>query len=462
MLSCTFLQEFLFFISAALGDRITKDCLLPERFAGFLVTMLDPSSEDQSFRGDMARFFVSAYILSQRATLIGGLLALSSCVPVGESTGNRACIPASDSTAMVQREVFRPGALTVAAVGDVLMHIFLQEEAAAQPEGFADLLRPVAPYLGIADLTVANLEGPAARNVLPGGGERVLPDHVLTDGVVYSGYPTFNFHPSLVTDLRDSGVDVIQTANNHAMDRGPLGVDRTLEALDAAGLPHTGTLSRAAPDAPWHTVVSSGGARIAFLACSYSTNGRADPHHQVLLCYRDEAEVLATIRTLHAETAIDAVIFLPHWGNEYVQTPDANQRRLARAAMEAGAAAVIGTHPHVLQPIEAITTSDGRQGFVAYSLGNFISSQWALPQRSSAMLDFDLLPGPNGLEAQMPAYLPTRVTRYVSGTYVQPAEQAVDGQQSITHVAQVLGRDGVLSLSDIARLQGRQICATGG
>jgi len=156
------------------------------------------------------------------------------------------------------------------------------------------------------------------------------------------------------------------------------------------------------------------------------------------------------------------VIFLPHWGAEYTQTPDSNQRRLARAALNAGAAAVIGTHPHVLQPIEAVTTSDGRQGFVAYSLGNFISSQWALPQRSSAILYFDLLPGPNGLEAQMPAYLPTRVTRYVSGVVVQPAEQAVDGQQSITHVAQVLGREGVLSLADIARLQGRAICTRGG
>jgi poly-gamma-glutamate synthesis protein (capsule biosynthesis protein) len=54
------------------------------------------------------------------------------------------------------------------------------------------------------------------------------------------------------------------------------------------------------------------------------------------------------------------------------------------------------------------------------------------------------------------------VTRYVSGTYVQPAEQAVDGQQSLAHVAQVLGREGVLSLADIARLQRRPICATGG
>lgn len=409
----------------------------------------------------MASFSVSAYIMSHRSPLFAGLLVLSACVPGGESPNDAACI-STNSTPIVQRDVFQPGAITVAAVGDVLMHVLLQEDAASQPDGYGTLLRHAAPYLRLADITVANLEGPAARDLLVSGAERTIPDGVIHDGQVYSGYPTFNYHPSLVPALRDAGIDVLQTANNHAMDRGSLGVDRTLQAIAAAGLPHTGTRPRSAPDAPWHTVVTAGGQRIAFLACSYSTNGRADPQGQVLLCYGDEAEVLATVRSLRADPAIDAVIFLPHWGNEYVQTPDANQRRLARAALNAGAAAVIGTHPHVLQPIEAFRTTDGRDAFIAYSLGNFISSQWALAQRTSAILYFDLLPGPNGLEAQMPAYLPTRVTRYVSGVVVQPAEQAVDGQQSVTHVAQVLGREGVLSLADIARLQGRPICATGG
>lgn len=392
-----------------------------------------------------------------RRAMIPFVLVLASCVPPGSDGDGSACIPADGSPA-VARQVFRPEAVTVAAVGDVLMHVLLQQDAAEQPRGYGALLTHAAPYLRLADITVANLEGPAARGVLPGGGERALPEGEIYDGQVYSGYPTFNYHPSLVPALRDAGVDVVQTANNHAMDRGPLGVDRTLQAISAAGLSQTGTRPRTAPDAPWHTVVAAGGHRIAFLACSYSTNGRADPQGQVLLCYRDEPQVLASIRALRADASVDAVIFLPHWGREDVQTPDADQRRLARAALEAGAAAVIGTHPHVLQPIEAVTTSDGRETFVAYSLGNFISSQWALAQRSSAILYFDLLPGPHGLEAQPPVWLPTRVTRYVSGVVVQPAEQAVDGQESVAHVTRILGRDGLLSLADIARMQGRAIC----
>lgn len=390
----------------------------------------------------MARFCVSAYIMSHRSAAFGLLMGLAACVPGGESVTGAACQPGGSGTA------FRPGAVTVAAVGDVLMHVFLQQDAAQQPDGFATQLAPMAPFLRMADVTVANLEGPAARNLLLGGGERVLPPELIHDGAVYSGFPTFNFHPSLITDLGDAGVDVLQTANNHAMDRGPLGVERTLEAIDAAGLAHTGTRARGEAG-PWHAVVAAGGHRIAFLACSYSTNGRADPGGQVLLCYRDEAEVLATIRALRADPQIDATILLPHWGQEDMESPDANQRRLARAALEAGAAAVIGTHPHVLQPIETLTTSDGRRGVVAYSLGNFISSQWRTNQRSSVLLFLDLLPGPNGLEAAPPAWLPTRVTRYVNGVVVQPAEQAAHGERTVAHVDAILGREGMLSIADL-------------
>ena len=399
----------------------------------------------------MARFDVSAYILSHRGALFGALLGLSACVPAGESLTGAVCRPEASGQA------FRPGAVTIAAVGDVLMHAFLQEDAATQPQGFATQLAPTAPYLRMADITVANLEGPAARGVLPGGGERDLPPEVFYDGAVYSGFPTFNFNPSIVPALAGAGVDVLQTANNHAMDRGPLGVDRTLEAISAAGLAHTGTRARG-DEGPWHTVVAAGGYRIAFLACSYSTNGQPDPAGQVLLCYGDEAEVLDTIRSLTADPAIDATILLPHWGSEDAETPDANQRRLARAALEAGAAAVIGTHPHVLQPIEVLTASDGRQGVVAYSLGNFISSQWRLNQLTSVVLYLDLLPGPHGLEAAPPAWLPTRVTRYINGTVVQPAEQAVDGNQSIAHVARILGSDGLLRIGDLSGASGPANC----
>jgi Bacterial capsule synthesis protein PGA_cap len=391
---------------------------------------------------------------------LGAAFVLAACQPTARDSGALACIPADGPTS-TDRSVFQPGAVTVAAVGDVLMHVLLQEDAANSPRGYAGQFVHAAPYLRMADIAVANLEGPAARNVAPGGRDAPAPATIF-DGEIYSGFPTFNYHPSLVTALATSGVDLLQTANNHALDRGPLGVDRTLQAIDAAGLTATGTRPRSDPTRPWQGVATAEGQRVAFLACSFSTNGIADPNRQVLGCYRDEPAVLAQIRALADDPAIAAVIFLPHWGAEYVETPESEQRRLGRAVLEAGAAAVIGTHPHVLQPIEPYRTSDGRDAFIAYSLGNFIASQWEIAQRSSVILFFDLVPdGAGGLTAEMPAWLPTRVMRYTSGLVVQPAEQAVDGQESLAHVARVLGDPGRLTLADIARMQGRSICTSG-
>ena len=390
----------------------------------------------------------------------GAAITLAACTPTARDSGSLACI-SPDVPAATDRAVFQPGAVTVAAVGDVLMHILLQQDAADSPRGYEGQFVHAAPYLRMADIAVANLEGPAARDVAPGGRDAATPETIF-DGTVYSGFPNFNYHPSLVTALGTSGVDLLQTGNNHALDRGALGVDRTLQAIDGAGLASTGTRPRNDPARPWYGVVTAEGRRVAFLACSFSTNGIADPNDQVLGCYGDERQVLAQIRALADDPAIAAVIFLPHWGAEYVDTPGAEQRRLGRAALEAGAAAVIGTHPHVLQPIEPYRTADGRDAFIAYSLGNFIASQWEISQRSSVILFFDLVPdGSGGLMAQMPAWLPTRVMRYTSGLVVQPAEQAVDGQESLTHVARVLGEAGRLDLADIARLQGRAICTAG-
>ncbi len=370
----------------------------------------------------------------------------------GTPTGTSAACIAPNANAP---DLFAPGSVTIAATGDVLMHVLLQEDAAQQPRGYAAQFTHVAPYLALSDLTIANLEGPAAQDVLPGGRDGVA-GAGLFDGRVYSGYPTFNYHPSLITALDGAGVDILQLANNHALDRGPLGLDRTIANVNAAGLGHTGVRPRSAPNAPWYHVAEANGHSIAFLACTFSTNGQPDPNGQVLQCYRDEAALLAQIRSLSADPQIDATILLPHWGAEYTHTPDANQRRLARAAAEAGATAIIGTHPHVLQPIEQIGDVP-----VAYSLGNFISSQWALGQRSSVILYLTLIPdGSGSLVAQPPSYLPTRVTRYTSGIVVQPAEQAVDGNQSVAHVRQILGEGGLLSLADIAGATGRAICVS--
>lgn len=327
----------------------------------------------------------------------------------------------------------------LAFAGDVLLHSFIQTEAATRPEGFGPALAPIAASLSWAGIAVVNLEGPTARNIAPNLREVADPG-TLFDGRVYSGYPRFNYHPSIAEVLRTSGVDVVQTANNHAMDRGAIGSDLTLQALSEAGLSTTGTRPSGGA-ATRHSIRQVNGRNVALVACTFSTNGQTDRARQVLLCYGNDPSIPGLIQSLHAQQSVDAVILLPHWGTEYSVRPNARQRRLAQAAADAGAAAIVGAHPHVLQPIETLTATDGRRVPVAYSLGNLISSQWRLERRTGAVLYLDLSTDSQGrVVATAPRYLPTRVERTIDqGVGVFPAAHLPSGGPSLAHAQRILG-----------------------
>ncbi len=276
------------------------------------------------------------------------------------------------------------GTITIAAVGDVLLHSPLQLQAYAADDGFISLWSDVADLIAAADVAYANLEGPTARGVNSAGRDVPDPGKVF-DGTVYASYPMFNYHPSLTNDLVESGIDVVSTSNNHSLDRRALGADRTIEALEAANLPFTGT-RRSDGTGAWHTYTEQGGFRLAWLGCTYGTNGIPDNEGQVRHCYDDQDEILAQIAALKSEPGVDAVLVTPHWGTEYSHNPADRDIRLAHAFIDAGAVAVLGSHPHVLQPWERYVTDEGREGFVVYSLGNFVSNQSQLARRSTILL----------------------------------------------------------------------------
>jgi poly-gamma-glutamate capsule biosynthesis protein CapA/YwtB (metallophosphatase superfamily) len=308
--------------------------------------------------------------------------------------------------------------VTIAAVGDLLFHFNLQQQALAKGGSFARFWEQVAPVLSRADVVYGNFEGPAARSVTAGGREIVKaakveakgeakgetkPEERVYDRRFYAGGENmvlvFNFHPSAVADVKAGGFTIVSTANNHAADRGSLGIDRTIDALEAAGLSFTGTRRRGETTEarPWSTVTRAKGFNIAWLACTFSTNGMPDPHAQVLACFEPKGatrpEVLDEIRRLAARPDIDAIILTPHWGVEYQLQPDAQQRRLAHEAIEAGATAVIGAHPHVLEPWEHYAAADGREGLIVYSSGNFISGQVRAQTRSGLISLIELTRG---------------------------------------------------------------------
>ncbi|SHI33162.1 CapA family protein [Wenxinia saemankumensis] len=281
--------------------------------------------------------------------------------------------------------------VTLAFVGDVLLHSPLQRQAYAA--GFGTLWSAAAPFLREADLAVANLEGPVATG-LALSGFRGDPGAVF-DGTVHSSYPLFNYHASLLPALRDLGIDAVSTANNHALDRFSAGADATIDALEAAGLPHSGTIRTGAPrDFVLHLPSALG--RIALLSCTFSTNGVPDPGRQALNCFADRDEVMAAIRAEAARPGVAGVIVLPHWGVEYTHVPGQAERALAAEMAAAGAMAVIATHPHVVQPVETVPGPSGAVP-VAYSTGNFVSGQVGLARQTGMLLRIGIcLAAPEG------------------------------------------------------------------
>lgn len=270
--------------------------------------------------------------------------------------------------------------ISLAVVGDALLHSPIQRRGYAR--GWADVWGAAIPYFRAADIAIANLEGPTAPGFRRGGRQGRDPGPVF-DNVVYQGYPLFNYHPSVIDGLREAGISLVTLANNHALDRASPGLNTTMDELDARGMPFTGTIRPGAPRDFFLRVRTRMGV-ISFIACTYSTNGIPDPHRQVLMCFQNRDELLAMVGTEAARPGVGGVIVLPHWGTEYSHRPEARQRALGRDLIAAGAMAVIGTHPHVVQPFETFPGPMGT-GLVVHSTGNFVSNQRGLARATGIM-----------------------------------------------------------------------------
>ncbi len=339
-----------------------------------------------------------------------------------------------------------PSDVTIAAFGDVLLHSQLQQQGFADFAGFRSLWRKMEPFLSSADIAIANLEGPVAEDIQPNRTKAAAPVRHF-DNNVYTGYPMFNYPPAALHALTAAGIDLVSIANNHSYDRGLVGFEATIDALQHNGLAFAGGKSRHSPaETPrWGAAESREGDKIAFVACSYGFNVPAPEQERAPLCFADRAELLETIAGLSCRRDIAGVVFLPHWGQEYVVRPTREQRELAYQALEAGALAVIGAHPHVVQPVEPYKTADGRVGVIAFSLGNFASAQVEEPRRTSIVLYLNLARGPNGqLRVASIRYLPieTRHTRTDTGKRFDVVPISVPGAAAVRYAELV--RDGQL------------------
>ncbi len=151
------------------------------------------------------------------------------------------------------------------------------------------------------------------------------------------------------------------------------------------------------------------------------------------------------MKQLSKNTQVDAVIVTPHWGEEYETTPRAQEKVLAHSILDAGATAILGSHPHVLQPMEKYKTQDGREAFIIYSLGNFVSGQKQLPRRTAALVYLGLTRGSDGkVFVNGARFVPTEMT-YGAKMNLVPRDSA---GESRSFALQILGSGNVMKSTD--------------
>ena len=294
--------------------------------------------------------------------------------------------------------------ITVAAAGDLLMHNTIVNSAYNSKNGRYDFgpdFAAVAPYLQTPDYTIANLE---TRLAGPSLG--------------YSGYPRFNTPAELAQAVREAGVDLVSTANNHSLDMGWTGIVNTLDNLDAAGVAHIGTY-RSPAEKTSPLIVDIRGIKLAWLNYTATTNGLPLPPHKDFAVNLLNPETVAAEAREARRNGADLVLAVIHFGIEYQRFPDASQRQTAHKLAEAGVDVIINSHPHVVQPIEVLTVQreDGRtyNCIAAYSLGNFISDQRWRYSDSGIILYLDIVKDQTGTSVQGISYLPVWVQKSTAG-----------------------------------------------
>lgn len=269
--------------------------------------------------------------------------------------------------------------ITMSVIGDIMCHDSQYKDAYVSSTGsydFSYVFSDVQKHLQIADISVGNLETTFA------GKERG-----------YSNYPTFNTPEQLAYNLKTLGLDVLSTANNHSLDKGYTGLVSTLNFLDDAGIAHTGTYS-SEEDQNKILIQNVKGISIAFLGFTYGTNGIPVPSGKDYCINLIDKDLIAKQLELAKEQNPDMICAFMHWGIEYKTKQNKTQDELADFLFKSGVDVVLGGHPHVLQPMEKrqITLEDGttKDGFIIYSLGNFISGQRDLDTKSSAILNLNI------------------------------------------------------------------------
>lgn len=266
--------------------------------------------------------------------------------------------------------------LSIIFAGDVMQHKPQIEAAwddSLQTYSYDSCFKYVAPILRDNDLAMANFE-------------------FTLGGKPYDGYPQFSAPDQMVNALLYAGFDIVATANNHSCDRGKKGIERTIRILDSMGLKHLGTYVDSASRAiSYPMIINKNGIKLALLNYTYGTNGIPVPVPNIVNMISEE-QIKTDLKRAKDSLPDKTIVFI-HWGDEYISNPNQYQEYYAKLCFDNGADIIIGMHPHVIQKIERMNYPDssGREVFIAYSLGNYISNQRTRYRDGGMMVKIDLV-----------------------------------------------------------------------
>ena len=269
------------------------------------------------------------------------------------------------------------GTATLGATGDMLMHMPCVNPA-LQSDGtydFGAYFTNFSSYVQAVDYAVANLETTLAGTAYK-----------------YSGYPQFNCPDGIIPSLKSVGFDMMLTANNHTYDTLSTGFFRTQEVIAQYGMDHIGTKPDEETDS--YLIKNINGIRVGMVCYTYETNDNPDkidlnggtdlkedeePLINVFLkndVAGFSADLAENIADMKADGA-EAIVLYIHWGEEYQTKQNSQQKAMAQAACDLGVDVIVGGHPHVIQPLDLLTstTDDSHKTVCLYSTGNALSNQ---------------------------------------------------------------------------------------
>jgi hypothetical protein len=236
---------------------------------------------------------------------------------------------------------------TLVASGDFIAQPELSEQAVAEG-GFSKVLGALKPMVSGADLAICHMETPLAA-----------------PGDPWTGFPIFNAPPSLADTAAALGYDTCSTASNHTLDYGYQGLARTLDELDRVGIKHAGS-ARTAAEAATPTLVSARGIKVGHLSYTFSFNGLPLPDGKPWSANLLDAVAIQAQARSARDAGAEVVVLSLHWGTEYQHEADEGQIGLARELLASpDIDLIVGTHVHVVQPMEKIGTK-----WVCYGMGN--------------------------------------------------------------------------------------------